>query len=68
MAVIDHDNLALESVLPKDCAGPMLDKQRLGQLIDMIGNIRLGNEDARSRDVLGCVLWVLPLAVRQRRG
>ena len=53
MAAIERDNPALESVLPKDYARPALDKQRLGQLIDMIGNIRVGDEDARSRDVLG---------------
>ncbi len=55
MAAIEHDNPALESVLPKDYARPALDRQRLGQLIDMIGNIRVGDEDARSRDVLGRV-------------
>ena len=55
MAAIEHDNPALESVLPKDYARPALDKQRLGQLIDMIGNIRVGDKEARSRDVLGRV-------------
>ena len=55
MAAIEHDNPALESVLPKDYARPALDKQRLGQLIDMIGNIRVGDREARSRDVLGRV-------------
>ena len=33
----------------------MLDKQRLDQLIDMVNNIRVGDEDARSKDVLGRV-------------
>ncbi len=55
MAAIEHDNPALESVLPKDYARPALDKQRLGRLIDMIGNVRVGDEEARSRDVLGRV-------------
>ena len=55
MAGIERDNPALESVLPKDYARPALDRQRLGQLIDMIGNVRVGDEDARSRDVLGRV-------------
>ena len=32
-----------------------LDKQRLGQLIDLVSNILVGDEDARSRDVLGRV-------------
>ena len=55
MALIERDNPVLKDVLPKDYARPALDKQRLGQLIDMISNIRVGDEDARSRDVLGRV-------------
>ena len=55
MAAIERDNPVLKEVLPKDYARPALDKQRLGQLIDMIGNIRVGDADARSRDVLGRV-------------
>ena len=55
MIAIERDNPALKDVLPKDYARPALDKQRLGQLIDMIGNIRVGDAEARSRDVLGRV-------------
>ncbi len=55
MIAIERDNPALKDVLPKDYARPALDKQRLGQLIDMIGNIRIGDAEARSRDVLGRV-------------
>ena len=55
MAAIERDNPVLKDVLPKDYARPALDKQRLGQLIDMVGNIRVGDEEARSRDVLGRV-------------
>ena len=55
MAVIERANPALKDVLPKDYARPALDKQRLGQLIDMISNIKVGDQDARSRDVLGRV-------------
>ena len=55
MAAIERDNPTLKDVLPKDYARPALDKQRLGQLIDMIGNIRVGDAQARSRDVLGRV-------------
>ena len=36
-------------------ARPALDKERLGQLIEMISNIKVGDEDARSKDVLGRV-------------
>ena len=53
MVGIERDNSALKNVLPKDYARPALDKQRLGQLIDMISNIKVGDEDARSKDVLG---------------
>ena len=42
-------------MLPKDYARPALDKERLGQLIDRIGNIKVGDEEARSKDVLGRV-------------
>ncbi|MXW91197.1 MAG: SAM-dependent DNA methyltransferase [Rhodospirillaceae bacterium] len=55
MAGIERDNPVLKDVLPKDYARPGLDKQRLGQLIDMIGNIRVGDAEARSKDVLGRV-------------
>ncbi len=55
MAAIERDNPALKEVLPKDFARPALDKQRLGQLIDMVGNIRVGGAEARSKDVLGRV-------------
>ena len=55
MAGIERDNPVLRDVLPKDYGRPALDKQRLGQLIDTISNIRVGDEDARSKDVLGRV-------------
>jgi type I restriction enzyme M protein len=35
MSGIERDNPSLKSVLPKDYARPGLDKQRLGQLIDL---------------------------------
>src|SRR5687767_11951419 len=55
MSGIERDNPALKDVLPKDYGRPALDKQRLGQLIDLISNIRVGDREARSRDVLGRV-------------
>lgn len=55
MEAIESANPALKGVLPKDYARPALDKQRLGQLIDMVSNIAVGTEDARSKDVLGRV-------------
>jgi len=38
--------------LPKDYVHPRLDKQRLGQIIDLIGNIGLGDKENRSKDIL----------------
>ena len=55
MAAIERDNRVIKDVLPRDYARPALDKQRLGQLIDMVSNIRVGDQDARSKDVLGRV-------------
>ena len=55
MAGVERDNPALKDVLPKEYARPAMDKQRLGQLIDMVGNIAVGNESARANDVLGRV-------------
>lgn len=55
MLAIERDNPALNGVLPKDYARPALDKQRLGQLIDLLSNIRVGDEAAREKDVLGRV-------------
>ena len=55
MDTIERDNPVLRDVLPKDYARPALDKHRLGQLIDLISNIRVGDAEARSRDVLGRV-------------
>ena len=55
MAGIERDNEALRDVLPKDYAREALDKQRLGRLIDLVGNIALGDAESRSKDVLGRV-------------
>jgi type I restriction enzyme M protein len=55
MAAIERDNPSLKGVLPKDYARPGLDKQRLGQIINLVSGIELGGEAARSRDTLGRV-------------
>ena len=55
MLVVEQDNPGLKGVLPKDYPRPALDKRRLGQLIDLISNIKVGDEEARSKDVLGRV-------------
>lgn len=55
MLAIERDNPSLKGVLPKEYAKPGLDKRRLGDLIDLIGNIGLGGEENRSKDILGRV-------------
>ncbi len=55
MAAIERDNPALKDVLPKDYARPALDKARLGQVVDLVSNIRVGGAEARATDVLGRV-------------
>lgn len=55
MLAIERDNPSLKGVLPKDYAHTRLDKQRLGQLIDLVGNIGLGDQESRTKDILGRV-------------
>ena len=55
MAGIERDNPHLKGVLPKEYGRPALDKQRLGQIIDLVTNIKVGDEESRSKDVLGRV-------------
>ncbi|MEK7273844.1 MAG: class I SAM-dependent DNA methyltransferase [Candidatus Desantisbacteria bacterium] len=56
MDAIEKDNAALKGVLPKDYARPALDKQRLGELIDLIATISLNNNgNGKGKDVLGFV-------------
>ena len=55
MGAIERENLSLKGVLPKDYSRPSLDKQRLGELMDLIGTIGLGDQTSRTSDVLGRV-------------
>lgn len=55
MRAIEKDNESLKGVLPKDYARPALNKVMLGELIDLISGIALGEAGDRSRDVLGRV-------------
>ncbi len=55
MLAIEKDNPSLKGVLTKDYARPALDKQRLGELIDLVGTIGLGDKESRAKDVLGRV-------------
>jgi len=55
MAAIERDNASLKGVLPKDYARPGLDKQRLGQIINLVSDIALGSAADRAKDTLGRV-------------
>jgi type I restriction enzyme M protein len=55
MTEIEKQNPQLKGVLSKDYARPALDKQRLGELIDLVGTIGLGDKENRSKDILGRV-------------
>jgi len=55
MLALEKDNPSLKGVLPKDYARESLDKRRLGELIDLIGTIGLGDKESRSKDILGRV-------------
>jgi type I restriction enzyme M protein len=55
MSAIERDNPSLKGVLPKDYARPGLDKQRLGQLINLVSDIALGAPADRAKDTLGRV-------------
>jgi len=55
MDAIEKENASLKGVLPKVFARQNLDPTSLGELIDLVGNIALGDAKARSADVLGHV-------------
>ena len=55
LGAIENENGSLKGVLQKNYARPSLNKQRLGELIDLIGTIGLGDKENRSKDVLGKV-------------
>lgn len=55
MEAIEKANPQLKGVLSKDYARPALDKQRLGELIDLISTIGLGDAESRGKDILGRV-------------
>jgi type I restriction enzyme M protein len=66
MAAIERDNTQLKGVLPQDYGRADLDKRRLGELIDLIGTIGLGDKDSQSKDILGRCVRIFLGPVRQR--
>ena len=55
MDVIERDNHALRGVLPRNFGRDDLDKQVLGQVVNLVSNIRVGGTDAQATDMLGQV-------------
>jgi len=55
MVAIEADNPSLRGVLPKIYASPDLNKERLGEVLDLIGTVGLGDPESRRMDVLGRV-------------
>ena len=53
MDAIEKINSSLKGVLPKIYADPELNKQRLGELIDLIGTIGFKQSGHESKDLLG---------------
>ena len=52
MRMIEGENLKLKGILPKNFARPELDKQRLGDVVDLFTNINM-KEHCDSKDILG---------------
>src|SRR2546425_7333342 len=55
MSAIERDTRSLKGALPKDFGRAGLDKQRLGQIINLVSDIALGSAADRARDTLGRV-------------
>lgn len=55
MESIEKENKSLKGVLQKDYARPDLDKTMLGELVDLISKIGLGDKESKQKDVLGRV-------------
>jgi len=55
MDAIERDNEQLKGILPKNYGREGLDKKRIGELIDLISGIGLGDSESKSKDLLGRV-------------
>lgn len=54
MIAIEKENESLKGVLPKEYARPALDKEKLGDIIDLF-TFKVGDTESRKQDVLGRV-------------
>src|SRR4051812_13863114 len=55
MAAIEAYNTGLKGVLPKDYNRPALDKVMVGELIDLVSGIGMGEPGDKAKDILGRV-------------
>jgi type I restriction enzyme M protein len=55
MAAIEKANPGLKGVLPKDYNRPALDKVMVGELIDLVSGIAMGEPEDKAKDILGRV-------------
>ncbi|MDP1624439.1 MAG: class I SAM-dependent DNA methyltransferase [bacterium] len=55
MDAIEKINPSLKGILPKIYADPELNKQRLGELIDLLGTIGFNQDGHKAKDLLGRV-------------
>lgn len=55
MIAIEKENPTLKGVLPKSYARPDLNKQSLGEIIDIFSSLGLGDSQAKAKDILGRV-------------
>lgn len=53
MIAIEKENPSLKNVLPKNYSRTQLDKTRLGETVDLITNIKVGDSENRKTDTLG---------------
>ena len=51
MDVIERENKPLQGVLPKNYGRDDLDKQVVGQVVDLVSNIKVGGTQAQATDV-----------------
>ncbi len=55
MVSIEKENIRLKGILNKNYARPTLDKRVLGEIVDLISSIKVGDKESQSKDVLGRV-------------
>jgi type I restriction enzyme M protein len=55
MEALERDNPSLRGALPRDYARPTLEPRKLGELVELVGSLGLGDRESRDKDILGRV-------------